>query len=212
MAYIEIKNYTKKIHNKTVLDNINLSFDKGRIYGITGKNGSGKTMLLKAVCGFITPTSGSTCVADIEVGNGVFPASLGVVVENSGFYDNMSAYDNLCLLHGASKNQNSKENIENWLKKFGLDAKSNRLYGDFSSGMQQRLCLVNVFMKLPELIVLDEPAATLDRDGLNQLNKILLEAKGNGSAIIIAGNFLEAFNGLCDEIYNMDNGKITLQK
>lgn len=209
MGYIAINNYTKKIKKRTVLDNINLTFDKGKIYGLVGKNGCGKTMLLRGICGFITASQGEIIINNIKVGNGKFAPSFGTVIENTELYNNLTAFENLSLLSSFSKNKIDKEVINYWIKRFGLDPTSKKKYGEFSLGMRQRLSLAQAFMEQPELIVLDEPTNALDEKGIKEFHEIALEAKNNGATIIIASHSKEDIDILCDKIFCMENGKIT---
>lgn len=209
MRYIAINNYTKKIKKRTVLDNINLTFDKGKIYGLVGKNGCGKTMLLRGICGFITASQGEIIINNIKVGNGKFAPSFGTVIENTELYNNLTAFENLSLLSSFSKNRVDKEVINYWIKRFGLEPTSKKKYGEFSLGMRQRLSLAQAFMEQPELIVLDEPTNALDEKGIKEFHEIALEAKNDGATIIIASHSKEDIDILCDKIFCMENGKIT---
>ena len=209
MGYIAINNYTKKIKKRTVLDNINLTFDKGKIYGLVGKNGCGKTMLLRGICGFITASQGEIIINNIKVGNGKFAPSFGTVIENTELYNNLTAFENLSLLSSFSKNRVDKEVINYWIKRFGLDPTSKKKYGEFSLGMRQRLSLAQAFIEQPELIVLDEPTNALDEKGIKEFHEIALEAKNDGATIIIASHSKEDIDILCDKIFCMENGKIT---
>ena len=209
MGYIAINNYTKKIKKRTVLDNINLTFDKGKIYGLVGKNGCGKTMLLRGICGFITASQGEIIINNIKVGNGKFTPSFGTVIENTELYNNLTAFENLSLLSSFSKNRVDKEVINYWIKRFGLEPTSKKKYGEFSLGMRQRLSLAQAFMEQPELIVLDEPTNALDEKGIKEFHEIALEAKNDGATIIIASHSKEDIDILCDKIFCMENGKIT---
>ena len=209
MGYIAINNYTKKIKKRTVLDNINLTFDKGKIYGLVGKNGCGKTMLLRGICGFITASQCEIIINNIKVGNGKFAPSFGTVIENTELYNNLTAFENLSLLSLFSKNRIDKEVINYWIKRFGLEPTSKKKYGEFSLGMRQRLSLAQAFMEQPELIVLDEPTNALDEKGIKEFHEIALEAKNDGATIIIASHSKEDIDILCDKIFCMENGKIT---
>ena len=209
MGYIAINNYTKKIKKRTVLDNINLTFDKGKVYGLVGKNGCGKTMLLRGICGFITASQGEIIINNIKVGNGKFAPSFGTVIENTELYNNLTAFENLSLLSSFSKNRVDKEVINYWIKRFGLEPTSKKKYGEFSLGMRQRLSLAQAFMERPELIVLDEPTNALDEKGIKEFHEIALEAKNDGATIIIASHSKEDIDILCDKIFCMENGKIT---
>lgn len=170
MGYIAINNYTKKIKKRTVLDNINLTFDKGKIYGLVGKNGCGKTMLLRGICGFITASQGEIIINNIKVGNGKFAPSFGTVIENTELYNYLTAFENLSLLSSFSKNRVDKEVINYWIKRFGLEPTSKKKYDEFSLGMRQRLSLAQAFMEQPELIVLDEPTNALDEKGIKEFH------------------------------------------
>lgn len=209
MKYIMVKDYTKRINRMTILDNINLTFEKGKIYGLVGKNGCGKTMLLRAICGFITSTQGEVFVNCERVGNGKFAPSLGTVIENTALYDNLTAFENLSLLASFSKNKIENETINYWIEQFGLDPKSKKKYGEFSLGMCQRLSLAQAFMEQPELIVLDEPTNALDKKGIQKFHNIVLDAKAKGTTIIIASHSKEDIDVLCDKIVYMENGKVT---
>ena len=209
MGYIAINNYTKKIKKRTVLDNINLTCDKGKIDGLVGKNGCGKTMLLTGICGFITASQGEIIINNIKVGNGKFAPSFGTVIENTELYNNLTAFENLSLLSSFSKNRVDKEVINYWIKRFGLEPTSKKKYGEFSLGMRQRLSLAQAFMEHPELIVLDEPTNALDEKGIKEFHEIALEAKNDGATIIIASHSKEDIDILCDKIFCMENGKIT---
>ena len=209
MGYIAINNYNKKIKKRTVLDNINLTFDKGKIYGLVGKNGCGKTMLLRGICGFITASQGEIIINNIKVGNGKFAPSFGTVIDNTELYNNLTAFENLSLLSLFSKNRIDKEVINYWIKRFGLEPTSKKKYGEFSLGMRQRLSLAQAFMEQPELIVLDEPTNALDEKGIKEFHEIALEAKNDGATIIIASHSKEDIDILCDKIFCMENGKIT---
>ena len=209
MGYIAINNYTKKIKKRTVLDNINLTFDKGKIYGLVGKNGCGKKYYLRGICGFITASQGEIIINNIKVGNGKFAPSFGTVIENTELYNNLTAFENLSLLSSFSKNRVDKEVINYWIKRFGLEPTSKKKYGEFSLGMRQRLSLAQAFMEQPELIVLDEPTNALDEKGIKEFHEIALEAKNDGATIIIASHSKEDIDILCDKIFCMENGKIT---
>lgn len=208
MSYITVEKLNKTIHKRAILNDINLNLEKGKIYGLVGKNGCGKTMLLRAICGFITATDGTVTVNGVKVGKGVFAPSLGVIIENTELYQNLTAFDNLKLFSSFSKNKISDNDIEFWISKFGLDPKSKKTYREFSFGMCQRLALAQAFMEKPDLIVLDEPTNALDEKGVKEFHEIALNAKEDGATIIIASHSKEDIDTLCDKIFYMESGRI----
>lgn len=209
MAFIEIQNYSKKIHNNSVLDNINLSLNQGKIYGLVGKNGSGKTMLIRAICGLISPSSGSVTVNDIQVGNGIYPDSVGLVIEHVLLFEYMSAFKNLKMLNDISQNTATDDEIRRWLKKFGLNPYDKRAIKKYSLGMCQKVSLIQAFINRPNLIILDEPTNALDEGTVASLKKIIKETNKNSkTTFIIASHDKETINDICDEIIEMRGGKI----
>ncbi len=208
MSYIEISNYTKKIKDNIVLNEINLSLDKNKIYGFVGINGSGKTMLFRAISGLITPTTGSVYVDGIKVGNGKHPKNVGLLIENANLWMELSAFENLDLLNSLSSTQVSRNEINNLISEFGLDPKSKKAFKAFSLGMKQKLRIAQAFMGNPELMLLDEPTNALDEESAEYFKKRLLKAKNNGATILIASHSSEDINRLCDEIVYMKDGKI----
>lgn len=208
MPFIEIRNYTKKINNNFVLDNINLSLDKGKIYGLVGENGSGKTMLLRAVCGLISPTEGDVFVDGKKVGNGVYPDSVGLVIENVFLFEYMSAFKNLKMLNGISKNKITDAEIKEWIKRFGLDPDDKRSLKKYSLGMCQKVSLIQAFMNKPELIILDEPTNALDEKSVLFLKQLIKDFKNRNITFVVASHDRETINDICDEIIEMRGGKI----
>lgn len=209
MAYIEIINYTKAINKNIVLDNINLSFNKGKIYGLVGKNGSGKTMLIRAICGLITADKGEISVDGLKVGNGIYPKSIGIVIENINLFDYISAYENLKMLNNISKNKIDNNDIKMWLKKFNLDENDKRNIKKYSLGMRQKVSLIQAFMNKPELIILDEPTNALDEDSIKILTDIIKETnKNENTTFIIASHDKESLYNLCDKTVEMRDGKV----
>lgn len=209
MSYIEIIGYSKKINGRLVLDNINCSFEKSKIYGIAGKNGSGKTMLLRAISGLITPKTGSAIVDGKKIGNGHYPKSLGLVIENVQMLENLSGFENLSLLNSISNNKISDFDIKNWMVKFNLDPNDKRSIKKYSLGMKQKISLIQAFMNKPELIILDEPTNALDEGSVDILIDIIKETnKTNSTTFIITSHDKESLNEMCDEIIEMRDGKI----
>ena len=172
--YVEIEALTKIIDKNKVLDKVSLKMDKGKIYGIKGKNGSGKTMLLRAVCGLIKPTEGLVKVGEKQIGKDVtFPDSVGVLIENPGFIPSLSGYDNLKMLADI-KRLIGKEEIEAVMEKVGLEKSCfKKKYKTYSLGMKQKLGIAAAIMEKPELILLDEPTNALDEESVRKLLDIL---------------------------------------
>ncbi|MCH5316584.1 MAG: ABC transporter ATP-binding protein [Eubacterium sp.] len=209
MAFIEVKNYTKSINGNTVLNNINLNLEKGKIYGLVGKNGSGKTMLIRAMCGLITSNTGEIYVDGQRVGNGIYPKSLGVVIENISMFDYMSAFKNLKMLNDISFNKIDESEIKAWLERFHLKADDNRNMKKYSLGMKQKVSLIQAFMNKPDLIILDEPTNALDEESVKILSNVISDAnKNEGTTFIIASHDRANLDDLCDEIIEMKDGKL----
>lgn len=209
MSYIEIKNYSKTIRGICVLDNINLSLEKGNIYGLVGKNGSGKTMLLKAICGLITSTDGEVSVDGKKVGNGTYPESVGLVIGNIFLFEYMSAFKNLKMLNEISENKISDDEIRIWLKNFDLNPHDKRAIKKYSLGMCQKVSLIQAFMNKPDLIILDEPTNALDEASIEYLKKIITEVNKNSkTTFIIASHDGQIIDDISDEIITMSGGKI----
>lgn len=209
MTYISIDNYSKIIHDKTVLDNVNYCFEKGKIYGLAGKNGSGKTMLLRAISGLITPTSGEVWVNGEKVGNGKYPKSLGLLIENVELLPNLSGFQNLKLLNSISKNKISNDTIIEWLNKFNLDINDKRSMKTYSLGMEKKVSIIQAFMNNAELILLDEPTNALDEASVNVLiDTIKTTNKEKGTTFFITSHDKENLVQMCDKIIEMRDGKI----
>ncbi len=206
--YIEIKNVSKTIKNNVVLDKINIKLEKGKIYGLRGKNGSGKTMLFRAICGLINVDEGEIIIDNKIIGKDIsFPENLGVLIEYPGFLPNLTGFKNLKYLADI-KRIISKKDIEVAMEKVGLDPKDNRIYKKYSLGMKQRLGIAQAIMEDPDLIILDEPSNSLDLDGVKLINDIILEFKKQGKTILIANHDKEELENIADDILLMDRGKI----
>ncbi|MBU5317014.1 ATP-binding cassette domain-containing protein [Clostridium bornimense] len=207
-AYIDIKNINKTIGNNVVLDNISISLEKGKIYGFRGKNGSGKTMLFRAICGLINVDSGEIIIDNKVLGKDIsFPNSLGVLIEYPGFLDNLTGFRNLKYL-AEIKGIISDKDIEEAIKKVGLDPKDTRKFKKYSLGMKQRLGIAQAIMEDPELIILDEPTNALDIDGVRLINDIILDMKSKGKTILIANHDKEELESVADKILFVDRGRI----
>lgn len=209
MPYIEIKDYTKKINSKIVLDNINLELDAGKIYGLIGKNGSGKTMLIRAISGLITPNSGKAVVNGVEVGAGVYPKHLGLVIENITMFENLSALKNLKMLNSISPKKISDDDIGKWLEKFDLDPKDSKPIKKYSLGMKQKVSVIQAFMNEPDLIIFDEPTNALDDQSVELLMKTIKEVnKTKGTTFLIASHDKDCIKNISNDIVEMRGGRI----
>ncbi|MCM8819738.1 MAG: ABC transporter ATP-binding protein [Candidatus Omnitrophica bacterium] len=208
MKAIEIRNLTKIIKGKVILDNINLELEAGKIYGFYGRNGSGKTMLFKAICGLIKPTSGEVIVFGKKIGKDIsFPESVGVIIESVDLWEDLTGFQNLKLL-ASIKNIVNDDEIKNAIKRVGLDPEDKRPYKKYSVGMKQRLKIAQAIMEKPKLIVLDEPTNSLDEDGVKLVRQILLEERERGATILLASHIKEDINLLCDYKFKVDAGKV----
>ena len=206
---IEIKKLVKKFGDTTVLNNINVSFSSGNVHGLIGRNGSGKTMLLKCICGMIPISSGSIKVSGKLIGKDIdIPDNIGVIIETPGFLPEYNAYNNLRFLadiHGGI----TRDEIENAIKQVGLDPKDKKRVGKYSLGMRQRLGLAQAIMENPEILILDEPMNGLDKDGVADMRDYLMKLKSKGKTIIIASHSAEDIEILCDTVSEMDKGILT---
>ena len=205
---IIIENLTKYIKKRLILDHINLSLEGGYIYGFRGINGSGKTMLMRAICGMIHPTSGSISVDGKRIHSGqAYPVPIGALIENPSFLRECTGYENLKLLADLRGFSEENEVIKS-IQMLGLDPKDKRLYREYSLGMRQRLGIAAAIMGSPELIVLDEPINALDENGVKTVRDILFNLKSSERIIIIACHDREEMNYLADRIYILEEGRI----
>ena len=206
---IELKDVSKEYKDNLVLDDINLRFESGNIYGFVGRNGSGKTVLLKLISGFINPTKGTISFdgkilyKDIKL-----PPNLRCLIENPSFIPMMSGYDNLKLLADILHKIGEKEIIET-LKSVNLYEAKDKAYHKYSLGMKQKLGIAQVIMEDPDIIVLDEPFNGMDDESIEKIRNILLEKKSEGKLILIASHIKEDMNILADYVYEVKNSKVT---
>ena len=178
MKSVELINLNKTIKGKEILNNINLTLEKGKVYGFFGRNGSGKTMLFRAICGLIKPTSGEIRVNGKRLHKEIsFPESVGVIIESPGFWNYYTGFENLKVLAGI-KNKLTDNEIKKALEKVGLNPEDKRTFKKYSLGMKQRLAIAQAIMEKPDLIILDEPTNALDEEGINLVRNIILEEKG----------------------------------
>lgn len=210
MNVITVKNLTKKFKDVTVLDNISVNFEKGKVHGLIGRNGSGKSMLMKCICGIVPYKTGEIRVNDKIIGKEEdIPSNVGVIIETPGFLPNYSGYNNLKFL-AKIKNKIGKEEIRNAIKNVGLEPDDKKHVGKYSLGMRQRLGLAQAIMENPDLLILDEPMNGLDKGGVKDMRKYLLDLKEQGKTILIASHSAEDIDVLCDTVCEMDKGVLTI--
>lgn len=206
---ILIKNATKKFKETVVLNKVSVSFEKGKVHGLIGRNGSGKTMLMKCICGIIPLTSGEITVDNKIIGKDTdIPKDIGVIIETPGFLPGYSAYSNLKFL-AALNGKIDKDEIREAIKRVGLNPDDKKKVGKYSLGMRQRLGLAQAIMENPRILILDEPMNGLDKDGVSEMRQYLLALKEEGKTILIASHSGEDINVLCDTVHEMDKGKIS---
>lgn len=206
---ITVHEATKKYGSHTVLDKVNACFTDHKIYGIIGRNGSGKTMLLKAICGFIRLSSGEITVSGKVIGADCdFAPDIGVILENPTFIPYYSGYSNLEILASYRKVA-GKEEIRSAMHKVGLDPDDKKSVRKYSLGMNQRLGIAQALMEDPHILILDEPFNGLDNQGVQEVRKLFQELREQGKLIIICSHNIEDINLLCNEVYQMDAGKLS---
>ena len=203
---IEVQNVVKRFRDQVVLKNVSISFEKGQIHGIVGRNGSGKTVLFKCICGLMHPEEGVILVNGKRVGRDVdMPEDIGAIIKAPGFLPNYSGYKNLRFLANIRR-KIGKEEILNVLKTVGLDPESRKHVGKYSLGMRQRLGIAQAIMEDPEILILDEPMNGLDNAGVQDIRTLLLELKAQGKTILLASHNHEDIAALCDTVHEMDGG------
>ena len=203
---IELIHVTKKFGQELVLKEVNLTLEQGRVYGIVGNNGSGKTVLMKCICGFLPVTEGTVMVGGKYIGKEIdFPESLGVIIETPGFLASLSGRRNLEILAGLRGNLTGAD-ITAILHRVGLDPDLKKPVAKYSLGMRQRLGIAQALMENPELLILDEPFNGLDRHGVEEIRTLLLAEKEKGKTILLASHNTEDIQVLCDHVFEMDGG------
>lgn len=207
MKKIVIENVTKKFKNELVLDNVSVSFNSGKIIGIVGVNGSGKTVLLRLISGLMKPTTGSIYIDDKKMHKDLdFPESIGVVIEKPAFFEEFTGYKNLQILRDIKKII-SDEEVLHYLSLVGLK-NDNKPVSKYSVGMKQRLAFAQSIMESPELLVLDEFTSGIDEDGIDMMFDIIRAYKDENRLIILSSHHREDIDSLCDEVYKISKGKI----
>lgn len=211
MNKIQVKNLSKEIKGKYVLNNINLSFEQEKIYGLYGRNGSGKTMLLRALAGLLIPTEG-----EIDIDGKIlhkdmdFPENVGIIIENTSLLPQFDGFTNLKQL-GKIRNVATDEDIDNALDTVGLKGETKKVKA-YSLGMRQRLSIAQAIFEKPELLLLDEPTNALDENYIDKVREILLREKDRGAIVIIASHNKDDLRILADEIISMSDGKAKMME
>ena len=206
---IEVKNVDLTLQKTEILKNVSVLFEPGKIHGLIGRTGSGKTMLMKCICGFVKPTSGEITVDSDRIGRDRdFPENVGIIIETPGFIPYYSGLKNLKLLAGL-RGIISENDIRRTMEQVGLDPNLKRHVRKYSLGMRQRLGLAQAIMEDPKLLVLDEPMNGLDKNGVADMRRYLLDLKAKGKTILIASHSAEDIDVLCDTVCEMDMGALT---
>lgn len=209
---IEIKNLSKDFKKVNILNSINLTLESGTIYGLIGRNGTGKSVFLKTLCGFYYPSSGEILFDGKNYSaNNLYPDNLRALIEKPSFMPNLTGYENLELL-ASIQNKIGKSEIEETLKKVNLFEEKDKKYSKYSLGMKQKLGIAQVLMENPEIIILDEPFNAIEEETVNKIKNILLEEKSKGKLIILSSHIKDDINSLADIILTMNNGTIEVQK
>ena len=209
---IEIKDLKMTFGKDEVLKGITHSFEKGKVHGIVGNNGSGKTVMMKCICGFLKPTSGEVKVNGKVIGRQEdFPKSLGLIIEAPGFLSQLSGLRNLSILASVNK-KIDKKRIKETIRLVGLDPDMKKPVGKYSLGMRQRLGIAQAIMEDPELLILDEPMNGLDKHGVQEMRELLKGLVGNGKTIILSSHNPADIDALCDTVSEMDGGVLSVAK
>ena len=205
-SLIKLNDVMVKFKEHLVLDKVCMEFESGKIYGIIGRNGSGKTVLMKCICGFVPVTEGKIIVNGKQIGKDIdVPDNIGAIIETPGFLYNYSGYNNLRFLAGINR-KIGKEQIRDAIKMVGLDPDSKKHVGRYSLGMRQRLGLAQALMENPELLLLDEPMNGLDKHGVAEMRELFKKLADEGRTIIMANHSAEDIEVLCDTVCEMDLG------
>lgn len=206
--YLEVQNVGKTIGHHEILKDISIQMDRGKIYGLMGINGSGKTMLMRCICGLVRPSGGAVYVDGKQLGKEIdFPQKLGALIENPGFIEHYNAFDNMMEL-AAIKKIADADQIRLILEEVGLDLNERKRVKKYSLGMRQKLGIAIAFMEEPELLVLDEPFNALDQAGVERVKKMILKRKAQGALVVLSCHDKEILETLSDEIYQIENGCI----
>lgn len=208
MSVIEVKSISKKWGKNTVLRSVDLTAERSEIIGIIGHNGSGKTVLMKCICGFITPDSGEITVSGKRLGKDIdIPKNIGLIIETPGFLPNFSGFSNLWQL-AKIRGKISKDDIRAVIERVGLDPAEKKHVGKYSLGMRQRLGIAQAIMEDPDILILDEPMNGLDKDGVRDMRELLLQLRDAGKTMIVASHNSVDIDVLCDRVFEISKGDL----
>lgn len=209
MTTIHIESVTKKLKGVTVINDVSMTLSSGKVSGLRGVNGSGKTMLMRLIAGLILPTKGTIQIDGKRLGKDItFPKSLGILLENPAFLDSYSGFQNLKML-ASIRDEINDTRIMQVLDKVGLTPESSRKkYKKYSLGMKQRLGIAGAIMEQPDIVILDEPTNSLDTSGVERVKEIVLQEKERGAAVIIACHDTDILDELADDIHYLENGSL----
>lgn len=207
---ISIENVYKDFNGEQVLDNVSHEFEAGKIHGVIGNNGSGKTVLFKCICGFMFPTKGKIFIDYEQVGVDMdFPDDMGIIIETPGFLTAMTGLRNLQILASLQRKIDDKE-IRQAIKKVGLDPDMKKHVGKYSLGMRQRLGIAQAIMEDPMYLILDEPFNGLDKQGVRDMRELIKGLRQEGKTILLASHNAHDIEELCDTVCEMDAGVLTV--
>jgi ABC-2 type transport system ATP-binding protein len=207
---ISVQNVSKSFGEEEVLHDVSHDFGEGRIHGIVGNNGSGKTVLMKCICGFLLPTKGRIFVNYKQVGKDMdFPEDIGIIIETPGFLPNISGMKNLQIL-ASLKRKIGDDVIRDTIRRVGLDPTMKKPVGKYSLGMRQRLGIAQAIMENPSILILDEPFNGLDKSGVAHMRQLIKELREQGKTIILASHNQMDIDELCDTVCEMEAGVMTV--
>ncbi len=210
MEAIRIEKAGKCIKNTWIYQDVTVTFERGKIHGLIGRNGAGKTMLLKSICGLTKVSTGSIWVNEKQIGTEIeIPDSVGAIIEVPGFLSNLSGFSNLKYLAGLRRKIDDNR-IKECMELVGLTAESRKHVGKYSLGMRQRLGIAQAIMENPEILLLDEPMNGLDNEGVRDMKNLCVQWKEQGKTIVLASHHMEDITELCDTVSMMDNGHLQI--
>ncbi len=209
---IELINISKKFQKNEILHDVNISLTSGKIYGFIGRNGSGKSVLLKIICGLYEPSNGKVLFDGVDLfESGKIPPNTRALIEKPSFIGELTGRENLEML-AAIQNKIGKDEIDKVIDMVNLGSDSEKQFGKYSLGMKQKLGIAQALMEDPEVIILDEPFNGIEEETTNKLRKLLISEKKKGKLIILASHITDDINLLADEVYQFDNGFVKKYK